>query len=207
MVELLNQEGREQARRHDWQSMTFETTFTTVATQSQGTLATIIGATQTLRKIVNDTIWDRTAMQPICGPVSRRNWQAMQALPMSGPYSEYRIRGNALLFDPAPTAGHTCAFEYVSNCWVTDAAGTVFRRRVANDTDLVLLDEDAVLSGLEWRWLRKKGLGYAEEFSSYELVLSDLMTNDGTKPRLRMDDTTPAPRPGIMVPVGSWSLP
>ena len=61
LVELLNQEGRQLSTRYDWQSLVFEGNFTTVATESQGTLATIIGATQELRYIVNETIWDRTA--------------------------------------------------------------------------------------------------------------------------------------------------
>src|SRR5689334_22766185 len=80
IVELLNQEGRSLAKRCDWQALTFEATFTTVATESQGALASIIGATQQLNKIVNDTIWDRTQQVPIPGPVSKQRWQAKKAL-------------------------------------------------------------------------------------------------------------------------------
>jgi hypothetical protein len=126
---------------------------------------------------------------------------------MSGPYSEYRIRGNALLFDPAPAAGHSCYFEYISACWCTDSTGGTYRRNVSSDTDELLLDDEAMLAGLEWRWLRKKGLSYAEEFSSYELIVSNLITADGTKARLQMDGETGGPRPGIVVPSGNWSLP
>lgn len=206
IVELLNQEGRALSSRYMWQALTFEATFTTVATESQGALGTIIGATQQLRRIVNDTIWDRTQRLPICGPLSKQRWQAQKSLTFTGPYSEYRIRGNQILFNPAPAAGHSCYFEYVSRCWCTDAGGTTFRTNVAADTDLFLLDDEVVLAGLEWRWLRKKGLSYAEEFASYEALVADLITRDGTKPRLHMDGVSDRYRPGIFVPIGNYPL-
>lgn len=207
LLELLNQEGRALSMRYDWKALTFEGSFTTLATESQGTLASIIGATQELRKIVNDTIWDRTAGIQIVGPVSRQNWQTMKAIPTAGPYSEYRIRGGEFLLNPAPTAGHSAYFEYISRCWCTDSDGTTYRRNIVSDTDEVLLDDEAMCAGLEWRWLRKKGLSYAEEFANYEAIVAELMNSDGTKPRLTMDGEPSVRTAGIVVPVGSWNLP
>lgn len=207
IVELLNQEGRALAKRADWQALKFEASFTAVATESQGTLATIIGATQQLSKVINDTIWDRTQQVPIPGPVSSQRWQMKKALVMTGPYSSYRLRGDSLYFYPAPTAGHSCYFEYQSKCWCTDVTGVTFRTNLAADTDVMLLDDEAMLAGLEWRWLRKKGLSYAEEFASYEALVADLIGSDGTKPTLDMSGGQQAPQPGIFVPVGNWPLP
>lgn len=206
LVELLNQEGRSLSSRHDWQNLTYEVSFTTVATESQGTLASIIGATQDLRKIVNDTIWNRTQQVPICGPLSREMWQARKAMAWTGPYSEYRIRGNTLRFDPVPTAGETCYFEYVSSMWCTDSTGVTYRRNVAADTDVFLLDDEIILAGLEWRFLRKKGLSYAEEFASYETLVQQAIARDGTRPVLSMDGNHRRLKAGTFVPVGSWDL-
>lgn len=205
IVELLNQEGRALTRRYDWQVLKNEATFTTVATESQGTFDSFT-APLLLSKIVNDTIWDRTAQVPICGPLSSQRWQAQKALSLSGPYSEYRIRGNQLRFNPAPPAGHSCYFEYVSKCWCTDVTNAVFRTNLGADTDTMLIDDEAMLAGLEWRWLRKKGLSYAEEFASYEALVTDLITADGTKPTLDMSGGERPRQPGIVVPVGSWPL-
>lgn len=207
IVELLNQEGRSLRDRCDWQALSYEATFTTLATEVQGTLAAIIGATQQLDFIVNDTIWDRTTQVPIPGPVSKQRWQAKKALILTGPYSSYRIRNSSIIFYPAPTAGHTCYFEYQSLCWCTDVAGTTFRTNLAADTDVMLLDDETMLAGLEWRWLRKKGLSYAEEFASYEALVADRLSTDGTKPRLDMSGGERSPQPGIFVPVGNWPLP
>ena len=205
LVELLNQEGRQLSTRYDWNALVFEGNFTTVATESKGTLATIIGATQELRYIVNETIWDRTSAVPIIGPQSKKVWQGMKSLSLTGPYSQYRIRGNTIIFNPVPPAGHTCYFEYVSKMWCTDSTGVTYRRNLVADTDLFLLDDELVCAGLEWRWLRKQGLSYAEEFSSYEAMVAMAMMRDGTKPTVSMDNYDNHRR-GIFVPIGSWPL-
>lgn len=204
---MLNQEGRALSRRTDWQALNYEASFTTVATESQGTLTSIIGATQQLRRIVNETIWNRTTQQPVYGPLSKKVWQAEKALALTGPYPQYRIRGNAILFYPVPTAGQSCFFEYVSKAWCTDVTGVTFRVNVSVDTDLVLLDDELMLAGLDWRWRRAKGLSYAEEFASYEAQVSSAIGHDGTKQTLHMDGGRERAMPGIFVPVGNWPLP
>jgi hypothetical protein len=205
LVELLNQEGRALSARHNWQALTYETSFTTVATESQGSLSTLIGS-QTLRAIINDTIWNRTTGLPVFGPVAPKIWQGYKALNLTGPYPEYRIRGNTLRFYPTPTAGQTCYFEYISKSWCTDSTGATYRTNVAADTDLLLLDDEVMVAGLEWRWLRKKGLSYAEEFASYEQMVSQAINRDGTKATLSMDCEPRRMRPGTFVPIGSWNL-
>lgn len=207
IVELLNQEGRELSRRADWQEITFEQTFTTVAAASQGLLSSIITNGHQVRKIVNETIFNRTTKLPVYGPISRREWQARQALSLTGPVSQYRIRGNYLLFNPAPASGDTCAFEFVSKCWCSNAAATSFYTNVQADTDLVLLDDEIMLAGIEWRWLRKKGLSYAEEFASYEAMVKKAKGDNGSKRTLNMADDSLDYRPAIVIPIGSWDLP
>lgn len=206
VIELLNQEGRSLASRHDWQALTFEANFTTVATESQGSINTIIGGTQVLKKIVNDTLFNRTTMQKIRGPLSKMVWQAYKNLTLTGPYPQYRIRGNNLILNPVPTAGQTVYFEYVSKCWCSDFNGANFRRNIGDDTDLVLVDEELIMAGLEWRWLRKKGLSYAEEFQSYEFLVKEAIGSDGMRPRLQMDGLSQDFRPGTIVSPGSWPL-
>jgi len=206
IVELLNQEGRSLAKRHNWQALRYEATFTTVATESQGTLTSIIGATQVLEKVVNETIWNRTTKTPIYGPLADRSWQGQKARVSIGPWPEYQIRGNELRFNPVPAAGDTCYFAYTSKCWCTTVNGANFQRNVVADTDLFLLDDEIILAGLEWRWLRKKGLSYAEEFASYEALVRTAIGNDGTKRTLDASGYCDERRPHIYVPEGSWPL-
>lgn len=184
LLQLANREGRELSSRYPWQALVREASFTTVATESQGTLTTICGATQPVRSIVNDTLWNQTTGEPICGPRDGRTWQAYKAVTFTSPQAEYRIRVNELLMLPAPTAGQTVAFEFVSKSWCTDSTGVTYRTAFAADEDLILLDEEIFRIGLEWRWLQRKGFEYAESFASYERMVADAMARDGTKATL-----------------------
>lgn len=187
LLGLLNEEGQELSGRYEWESLTREATFVTVAAEDQGALTTIIGATNVYRHIVNETIWNRTTQEALLGPKAPRTWQGLKALGVTGPYSEYRIRGGHLLFLPAPSAGDTCAFEYLTKNWATDSAATVQKSLVTADEDIFLLDEQLLLLGTRWRWLREKGLSYDEIFRAYESKVVDAMAKDGTKSTKNLD--------------------
>ena len=206
LVELLNQEGRDLSSRHDWQALSGEGHITTVAAQDQGLISSFLTSGHELRKIVNDTIWNRTTKQPVCGPLSKQRIQAYKATSLTGPYSEYFIGGNHLYFYPAPAAGNNCYFEYFHRMWATDSTGSTYKRNVTSDSDLFLLDDELVLLGLEWRYLRKKGLSYAEEFASYEGRVNQAISRDGTRRVLRMDEPNEQVRAGTFIPIGSWQL-
>jgi hypothetical protein len=184
LLEIANKEGRDLARCYAWQTLIEEATFTTVATESQGALTTLAGTD--FRYIVGDTIWNRTTGIPVCGPVVPSEWQAVLANSFTGPYPQWRIRGGTLRFLPVPTAGQTCAFEYVSKNWCTDSTGVTTRAAFASDQDLCLVDDELVLLGIQWRWRKAKGFEYSEEFLLYERQVADAMARDGGKRKLNL---------------------
>jgi hypothetical protein len=203
--ELLNAEGDALAARSasGWQALNREATFVTVALEDQGTLTTIIGVTNAYRHIHNETIWNRTTKVPLYGPRTGSAWQGFKALTFSGPYAEYRIRGDHLLFLPIPAAGDTCAFEYASKNWLTSSDGTAQRSAIEADEDLPLLDDKILRAGLIWRWKHAKGLDYSQNFQDYESLVIDALARDGTKPRLslsgtRIDDGIRQAIPGLI---------
>lgn len=202
---LLEEEGDDLAARGDWEALTNEATHTTVATESQGEIATI--ASNGFRHIKNDTIWDRTDRLPVIGPINQRAWQGLKAVVMTGPRYQFRIRGGNLLVNPVPTAGHTWAFEYVSKNWIVSSDGLTFKTIFTADTDEFLLPDKLLLMGLRWRWMREKGLDYSELFSTYEAQVKDAIGRDGGKPVLHMDDSHTVATPGTFIPSGSWNLP
>lgn len=183
--ELLDKEGSELAARSasGWQSLVREATFTTVAQEDQGAIETIVGASNAYRHIVNDTIWNRTTKEPVYGPRAPGVWQGYKAVTFAGPYAEYRIRDGNILFLPVPSAGDTCAFEYVTRNWLESEDGTATRSKIADDEDAPLLDAEILRLGLEWRWKRAKGLDYGQDFEDYERRVVDALARDGTKAR------------------------
>lgn len=202
---LLEEEGNDLSSRGNWEALTREAAHTSLANEDQGKIATI--ADDGFRFIVNQTIWDRSTRLPVCGPLDGRDWQALKALVSTGPRYRFRIRGGNLIVNPVPVAGESWYFEYASKNWISDAAGVNFKNYFTADNDVILLPEDVVLMGLRWRWLREKGMDYAELFHTYEIQAKDALGRDGGKPVLSMDaDSRRGPVPGVFVSPGSWPL-
>ena len=201
LLALLNEEGQELAARYNWQALTLEASFTTVATETQGAIATIA---PNLKFIINDTIWDRKTRRPIFGPLSPQYWQEQKSMFITGPWYQFRIVGGNLKFIPVPAAGDNCYFEYITSGWATDAGLTAKKSAFTADTDVSLLDEQILALGLTWRWKAMKGLDYSENFNSYERRVLDLIARDGSKPILNMGDYQYDIYPGVLVPSGSW---
>ena len=190
----------------DWQDLTKEAIFTTVAGEDQGSIHTI--APDSMLRIKAQTIYNRSLRLPIFGPITDSRWQSMKALPTTGPFYKYRIRGGRLLFNPVGIAGHTCAFEYVSGNIVQHTDGSYSPSFTADSDVLILTEgEKLLLAGLRWKWRSEKGMDYAEEFRRYEELKLSLTSTDATKPVLSLDGGDQNLRPGIWTPAGNWNQP
>lgn len=190
--------------RWNWSQLTRRATFTSVAAESQGTLLSLTGAD--FVKINNDTLWDLTNQRPILGPTSDREWQARTAFGLTGPFSKYQVRGGELLFTPAPTAGLSISFFWTSNQYVLAENLTTRKSEFSADTDVTVFSDAFTYLGLLYGWKQEKGLPYAEDLRSWEIVAMAEAMGDGTKPILSMDGECVGARPGIIVPEGSWVL-
>lgn len=181
-----------------------EGTFLTVATQSQGSIITIAGPDFSYP--VNETMWNRSQRRPVPGPLSPQEWQLLQAQFSSGPWLQYTIRGNQLLFFPVPTAGQSVFFEWISKFWCTSATGTGQTAMVL-DTDVSDFDERLHVLGGLWRFKKENHLEYEEDFNAYEDAVNSAITRDGGRKRINMGNTSTEFLPAIVVPAGNWGVP
>lgn len=202
LMGLANEEGQDLSARYPWQSIRQESTFTTVATESQGVITTLAGAG--FRYILNDIMWDRSLLRPIFGPLNPQGWQALKARNVTGPFTQFIMRGNTVRFIPTPVAGNTIAFEWISKYWATGAGGDA--STYAADADTSYLDEEIMAAGIIWRWKDAKGLPYAEDYAKYERLVADQMGRDGGKPRLNLGGSITDYQPAILVSAGSWNV-
>lgn len=202
--ELLNEEGQDLSERYQWQALRQEATFTTVATEIQASVSAIAPG---LKYIVNDTIWDRALRRPVFGPLSAQRWQQLKALQFVGPWYQFRIINNNIVFIPVPAAGDSCFFEYQSRFWVyAHGTGSLASSSYVNDDDVAAYDEDIMIGGLVWRYKAAKGLDYREDFNKYERRINDAMASDGSKDLLNMGDVRYDLFPGVLVPSGNWPV-
>lgn len=195
---LMNMEGAELAKGgptdHAWQVLVTEKTFTTTAAAIQ------TGAVPTdFAFIVNDSLWNRTTMVKMEGPISAETWQTYQALTVvTIPFAAFRFRGGNLIIFPSPTAGQTAAYEYVSKYWASGSQSAM-----TADSDTALLDENLITLGVIWRFLAAKGLDYAEPFRTYQMEVSKAVARDGGRKKYALGGAI-TNRWNTNIPEGGW---
>lgn len=204
LMAIANEEGQDLSSRYPWQALQNESTFVTVATESQGAITSLAGTD--FRYILNNIMWDRSLLMPIYGPLSPQNWQTLKAQNVTGPFNQFRIRGGLLRFIPIPVAGDTVAFEWISKNWVSVTASSTTSATWTADADTGLLPEEVMTQGVIWRWQAAKGLEYAENYNKYERLVVDAMARDGGKPTLNMAGVSGEYPAGTLVPIGSWNV-
>jgi hypothetical protein len=204
MMALLEEEGQSLAARHTWNGLQTEAVITTNGLEDQGNIETLAPGYNYIR---NETLWDRTHVLPVLGPLSDKDWQGLKAISNTGPRYQFRLRGNNLLVLPAPAVSHTFAFEYQSDNWILDVDGTTTKDSFTADTDTFRIPEVLLLSGLRWRWAAEKGLEYSELFNNYEYQVKDAIARDGGRKTLHSDFEHIHQAPGIYIPNGNWTVP
>jgi hypothetical protein len=200
---LLEEECDDLAQRGDWQQLTYEATHTTVATESQGDINTI--ATNGFDRIRQNTLWDRDLSLPLY-VVDDVDWQQIKANNVTGPRYQVRLRGDELISTPAPTAGHTWAFEYISKNWAVDSGGSTYDSEFNDDDDEILLPNKIVKMGLRWRWKKEKGFDYDEDFQTYEKMIEKALGSNKLRRNLNLSERPTTPQPKIYVPEGNWGV-
>lgn len=184
LLSLANKEGVELSARGDWQILTKELTFLTTGAETQiGGLATDYG------HYLLDSMFNRSSIRKLAGPLTPAEWQAEKALPVyTAVDPAFRIRGNNLIFTPPNvTAGQTIAYEYISLNWVLADDLTTYKAAFTADTDTTLLNEPVMTDGVVWRFKSAKGFDCSEEFQEYEQRVATLIAQDGGgKPRINL---------------------
>ena len=181
---VANQEGRAQVQKYRWEVLIQEGSHTTIAAESQGAMTTI--ATD-FGRFSNNTLWNRTTNRRYFGPITDTEWQRILAVVSGGITNYFTIRGGNLLMHPTPTAGESVKFEYVSKNWVDTAGGTSANAdKFTGDSQTTVLEEELVILGVIWRFLKLKGLPYDQQFVDYQNRVSEYSGHDGASSIVRM---------------------
>lgn len=200
---LLNEGGVELSKRADWQVLTTEWTFLTVAADEQ----TNTPIPTDLDRFLADSFYDRTLSRKLIGPITPQEWQAVKARPQfSRVYLAFRERDNTVLITPPPPADHLIAYEYISKNWAKSSAN-VGKEMFTSDDDTSYLSEELLKLDLRWRWKQAKGLEYGEDMDTFERALQREAGNDGAARMLSIGGTDQAIYPlGINLPEGGFGI-
>lgn len=181
-VRVANNEGRSLASRHDWQALTTETSFTTVAADSQTS-----SIPSDFDRILPETMFNRTTNRQVYGPLDVSEWQRIKSSLVTRVNPAFRIRGGSVLITPQPTAGDSVYYEYISTKWCESSGGTAQTVWTA-DTDTGKLNESIMTLGIVWRFLAAKKLDFQSQLADYERAVTDAILRDGSKRRLNLSE-------------------
>ena len=174
---LLQDIGDELAERNQWQALNIPATINGDGVTTQFAIpSTWDGMSNGLK--FQSTLYP---MLPVVGPITNEQMAAFKAFPVTPIQPVWRVIDGYFEFFPAVPLGEVYNYNYYSNAWIKSNANSLISTW-AYDTDTSLIDEKVLTSGLEWRWLKAKGLDYAEEFRRYE---NRLMRADGRQATTR----------------------
>lgn len=203
LQEILN-EVLEDLTLEPWTILDKEAVFLQIAAEDQGPMTTL--APFGFQGMIHRTFYDRTQKLEVFGPKNEAEWQLLKAVPMTGPYLQWRIARGHLLLNGVYNEGHTMAFEYHSNYSVLAADGVTWKRYFSADTDTCVFDEALLKAGLKWKWKSEKGLRYSEDFRRYELLKANLKGREGSQRTISMSGEGNGFSPGVFVPQASWNI-
>lgn len=177
MLALINVGGKQLARvkntfKGGWQALEKVHTFDTVAAEDEYALPS------DFENLLMETAWDRSNYWMLRGPTSPMLYQQVASglVAPSNLRSAWRIRrvaGGAtadrkFTLIPEPSSVQSMAFEYLSNGWVSNAAGDTFANGFTADDDVPVLDAYLHELDLRWRFRMAKGLDYGGYLAEFE---------------------------------------
>lgn len=176
LYELANEEGNELASSYDWQLLRKQWIFSSAANPDQP-----LAVPEDWDRFLANTFFNRSQQRSVIGPITPQQWQAIQAQPqLNRVFLAFIQRGGEFLVTPTPAAGETIAYEYVTKNWVhaADDIEETYSDYQA-DSDVAFLDEKIIILGVRWRFLKSKGLDYAEDFRTYMSERTQKQARDG----------------------------
>jgi hypothetical protein len=200
MRELLQAVGEDIWAQTNWQACSREALWTSLAGADQGALDTLFP--EDMAHIIPQTFWDKTARQPMFGPVSDYNWQTEQAYSSASPSYYFRVAGGRLWTQASMPAGHSLSLLYKSKRWITSAG--VGKTTFVTDDDTCVFSDALMKKGLRAFWLRVKQMPHRYEFEAYDIAKAQEAASNTVAPIIYLDGTPNAASPGIIIPRGNW---
>lgn len=118
-----------------------------------------------------NTIYIKDMHEKVIGSIDSQTWMKSKYFCDDGELLKFKLQNNQLKFLNLPDYPVRIVFQYRSNSICLRAKTLEERSSVQSDDDIPIFDEYLVKLGILWRWLKRSGLDYAEEYAEYEAEL------------------------------------
>lgn len=186
--------------RYSWPQQKINYAWTASATEDQGALETLFPG---YISFIPGTMWSTDRTIPVLGPVSDQEWAAGQSLGLLGPPFSSWLAGGHLYLSPAPNAAENFTVVYLTRYGYV--SGTTPQETFSSNSDTVLFPDDVMLKGIEYVWRKQKGEAYVDDYNDFIGLIAKNKAQLGA-PALSLESRSQNPRPGIVIPPGSWNL-
>ncbi len=168
LLRLAKREGRELMRRHNWQSI------------QSGIGFTYAGTTRPLEsdfdRFMPESVilYNSTKARPVYPFTTSASWNAVT----DGTPTGWWLQNDLIYIAPGTDMiGDDFLYSYMSKNYCKSSGGTGQSDWLA-DSDIGRIPEHLMELGLTWRWLRAKGMDYAEEMATYEREVEKAAARD-----------------------------
>ncbi len=167
-------------RYADWQELTKEGCLRTIEGKSQYSIKDFA---PDFYSLLNNTIFIKDSHERVIGAITPEQWMKEKYFFSPGTNIKFKIQNGRFIFLNSPVGGMRIVFQYRSNNIVWDFNTFEEKNTLTKNTDVPIFDEYLVKLGVLWRWLKRNGLDYAEEYNEYYRELkkrygSELSTKD-----------------------------
>ena len=121
--------------------------------------------------IVNNTIYIKDGQEKIIGAITPEQWMRDKYFCSTGSGIKFRIQNGRFVFLNQPQKCMNIVFQYRSNNVVWDFKTFEEKDVLSSNSYVPIFDEYLVKLGILWRWLKRSGLDYSEEYNEYEREL------------------------------------
>jgi hypothetical protein len=152
-------------RYGDWQELTKEGCLRTVEGKTSYPIENIAPDFYCL---LNNTIFIKDSKERVIGAITPEQWMREKYFFSPGTELKFKIQNGRFIFLAPPVGGMRIVFQYRSDNIVWDFNTFEEKNVLTANTDVPVFDEYLVKLNILWRWLKRSGFDYSEEYDEYQ---------------------------------------
>ena len=156
-------------RYGDWQELTKEGVLRTSGHKENYLLSEVC---PDFYSLLNNTIYIKDKAEKVIGAITAEDWMREKYFLSSSGNIKFKIQNGRIKFLIPPQDGVKIVFQYRSNAVCFDPLnGFIEKSQITKNTDIPIFDEYLVKLGILWRWFKRNGMDYSEEYAEYQREL------------------------------------
>lgn len=159
-------------RYGDWQALLKEGRFKTIQGKNFYPFDEIASDFYAL---MHNTIYLKNDGKKITGALNAEDWMKKKYVKCGCDLNvTFRVENNGFRFLGEVPENLTIVFMYRSNAVCVDAKTFEEKASITKNSDVPIFDKYVVKLGITWRWLKRNGMDYEEEYNEYQRQLKKI---------------------------------